>query len=456
MNRTVKALLLVQVVTCLLAAPCFSQQPNGFLHRLLQKAEETYPALQAGKLATDAARKNADFIRSSALPSLDASYQLNYATHNNISGMLYPQFILPISGPPSGTNDLSGVFGSATGLLLNWQPVTFGQRESQIALAETGVTQAGAALANEILQHKIRLANAYLDLLTAIELQKVYRQNIQRGKDVLSNAQVLVISGIKPGVDTALFASELSKAKLEWINGDKNREAALIRLQELTASNERPDTSDSSYFHRLPSNYTITDTVTHPLVSVYNANLAADEAKKKSITKSTSPTLGVWGTTYARGSGVQFDGSTKSLDGLGLQRINYGLGIQLSMPLLQAARIKPQIAQQDLQIRADRLKLDELNLQLNSQVQTAETLISHALTAVAENRNQLQAASFAYQTMLSRYNAGLANYADVVQAQYNLVKTESDDKLTYMAVWKAVLYKAAATGNLDLFLNQVN
>lgn len=323
-------------------------------------------------------------------------------------------------------------------------------------MAETGVTQAGAALANEILQHKIRLANAYLDLLTAIELQKVYGQNIQRGKDVLSNAQVLVISGIKPGVDTALFASELSKAKLAWINGDKNREAALILLQELAASNERPDTSDSSYFHRLPSNYTITDTVTHPLVSVYNANLAADEAKRKSITKSTSPTLGVWGTTYARGSGVQFDGSTKSLDGLSLQRINYGLGIQLSMPLLQAARIKPQIAQQDLQIRADRLKLDELNLQLNSQVQTAETLISHALTAVAENRNQLQAASFAYQTMLSRYNAGLANYADVVQAQYNLVKTESDDKLTYMAVWKAVVYKAAATGNLDLFLNQVN
>ena len=434
-------------------------QPEGItisLHQLLQQAEASYPALQAGKMAIDAAKKNAFIIRSSALPSLDASYQLNYATHNNISGMLYPQFILPISGPPSGTNDMSGVFGSATGLLLNWQPVTFGQRESQIALAETGVTQAGASLANEILQHKIRLANAYLDLLTAIELQKVYRQNIQRGKDVLSNAQVLVISGIKPGVDTALFASELSKAKLEWINGDKNREAALILLQELAANNERPDTSDSSYFHRLPSNYTITDTVTHPLVSVYNANLAADEAKKKSITKSTSPTLGVWGTTYARGAGVQFDGSTKSLDGLGLQRINYGLGIQLSMPLLQAARIKPQIAQQDLQIRADRLKLDELNLQLNSQVQTAETLISHALTAVAENRNQLQAASFAYQTMLSRYNAGLANYADVVQAQYNLVKTESDDKLTYMAVWKAVLYKAAATGNLDLFLNQVN
>lgn len=456
MNRTVKALLLASLFTWLLAVPAIAQSQNGFLHQLVKKAEETYPSLQAGKLATDAARKNADFIRNSSLPSLDASYQLNYATHNNISGMVYPQYILPISGPPSGTNNMSGVFGSATGLLLNWQPVTFGQRESQIALAETGVAHSAAVSANDILQHKIRLIHAYLDLLTTIELQKVFSANIQRGKEVLNNAQVLVISGIKPGVDTALFASELSKAKLEWINGDKNREAALISLQQLAATNQLPGISDSSYFHRLPSNYTITDTITHPLVSVYNAAIAADKAKKKTITKSTNPTLGLLGTTYARGSGVQFDGSTKSLDGLGLQRINYGLGIQLSMPLLQSAKIKPQVAQQDIQIKADRLKLDELNLQLSSQLQTAETLISHALTAVAENRTQLQAAVFAYQTMLSRYNAGLANYADVVQVQYNLLKAESEDKLTYMAVWKALLYKAAATGNLDLFLNQVN
>lgn len=84
-------------------------QPEGItisLHQLLQQAEASYPALQAGKMAIDAAKKNAFIIRSSALPSLDASYQLNYATQNNISGVLYPQFILPISGPPSGTNDM--------------------------------------------------------------------------------------------------------------------------------------------------------------------------------------------------------------------------------------------------------------------------------------------------------------------------------------------------------------
>ena len=38
------------------------------------------------------------------------------------------------------------------------------------------------------------------------------------------------------------------------------------------------------------------------------------------------PTLGVWGTIYARGSGVSYNGTVKATDGLGFQRFNYGLG----------------------------------------------------------------------------------------------------------------------------------
>ena len=213
---------------------------------------------------------------------------------------------------------------------------------------------------------------------------------------------------------------------------------------------------DSSYFHKLPLNYTITDTIAHPLLSIYESNIELDKAKRTSIAKTTMPSLGVWGTTYARGSGVQADGSTKTLDGLGLQRINYGLGLQISMPLLQSAKIKPQLAQQDLQIKADKEKLNEVNSLLNSQQQSAENMLKYALTSIKENNALISSAEYAYTTILSRYTAGLANYADVVQTQYNLVKAQTDHKLSYMSVWKALLYKAAATGNLNLFLTQVN
>jgi hypothetical protein len=58
--------------------------------------------------------------------------------------------------------------------------------------------------------------------------------------------------------------------------------------------------------------------------------------------------------------------------------------------------------------------------------------------------------------MQSRYGSGLANFADLMQAQYALVKAAADNKAAYMAVWKALLYKAAVNGDLNLFLNQVN
>lgn len=425
------------------------------LQDILNMGESNYPFLKSKALEVDAAKRNVETSKNTNIPSLDASYQVNYATHNNISGMIYPPFIMPISGPPSTSNDLSGVFGSATSLLLNWQPVTFGQREAQTAYAEAGVGYAASDAANEIFQYKVKLINAYLDALTTAELIKVYEENLFRSQANVSTVRVLVLNGIKPGVDTALFCSEQSKAKIELLGIKKNHEQLMITLTQLLASKENILIEDSSYFNKLPQYIIVTDTVKHPLQSLYQSSIELDRAKRNSLTKTTAPVLNVWGTTYARGSGVSYDGTINALDGLGLQRINYGVGLQLSVPLLQSLKIKSQVKQEDILIKADEEKLNNINLQLNKQLQSADTTLEYALQVVKESYPLLQSSNYAYKTMLSRYQAGLANYADVVQAQYNLVKAKVDYKTTYMAVWKALLYKAAVTGNLNLFLNQV-
>ncbi len=425
------------------------------LGEAVQKAAINYPALKAKALQVEALKKNIQVVTNTGLPSLDASYQMNYATYNNITGMAYPTYLVPISGPPSKDNNLAGVFGSATGLLLNWQPFTFGQRESQTAFAKAGVTQANSDLANEILQHKVRVANAYLDALGAKELLQIFRENLSRSQANLALVQNLVANGLRPGVDSALFAGEVSKATAELLNHQRNYEQALLNLSQLMGVTDNITISDSSYSYRLPVNGIVADSLQHPLLAFYQSAIDLDLAKRKTIEKTTLPGLGFWGTTYARGSGIQYDGTVKSLDGLGLQRINYGLGIQLSVPLLQSMKIKPQLQQQDIQARADKEKLNELSLQLNRQMRIADTTLRYALEIVKQNPALLRSAAFAYTTMVSRYNAGLANYTDIVQAQYNLIKAEDDDKTNHIAVWKAFLYKAAVAGDIDLFLKQV-
>jgi len=150
-----------------------AQQQSNTLSQLLQLAEKNYPLLKSKMLDVQAAQKGVNVSKRTLIPSLDASYQMNYATYNNITGMAYPQFLVPISGPPSTDNNFNGVFGSATSLLLNWQPVTFGQRNAQVDVSKAGLQYANADAQNEIFQHKTKVINAYLDVLTADELVKV-------------------------------------------------------------------------------------------------------------------------------------------------------------------------------------------------------------------------------------------------------------------------------------------
>ena len=433
-----------------------AQQQSNTLSQLLQLAEKNYPLLKSKMLDVQAAQKGVNVSKSTLIPSMDASYQMNYATYNNITGMAYPQFLVPISGPPTADNNFNGVFGSATSLLLNWQPVTFGQRNAQVDVSKAGLQYANADAQNEIFQHKTKVINAYLDVLTADELVKVYQNNLKRTATNLQAVQSLVISGVRPGVDTALFKAEVSRAKVELLNSQKYKEQARIYLSQLLASDYNITYTDTLFFSRLPVNLLTIDSVKHPLVNLYNSNMAISLARKKVLSKTTMPTLGVWSTMYARGSGISYNGTLKATDGLGFQRYNYGIGFQLSMPLLQFAKIRPQLQQQNFLIQSNQEKLNEIELQLKKQQELADTTINNAFAVAKESPLFLESAQFSYKAIQSRYQSGLTNFADLIQAQYALIKAETDYKLAYMGVWKAILYKAAVNGNLNLFINQVN
>jgi outer membrane protein len=442
----------------LLASLCCAAQPNPpqSLHQLLQLAETNYPLLKSKQFSMDAAQKAVEISKNSKMPTVDAAYQMNYSTYNNITGMAYPRLLIPISGPPSASNIYNGTFGSAASLLFNWQAITFGQRSAQIAQSEAGVKYATADAANEILQHKIKVADAYLDALTFIELEKLYQDNISRAATNLSTVNNLVTNGIKPGVDTALFSGEVSRARIDWLNIKKNEEQAIIVLKQLLATENNIVINDSSYFSKLPIIVSTNDTGANPLLTLYNSSIDVEIAKRKSMAKTSLPTLDIWATTYARGSGIAYTGDVKNADGLGFQRFNYGAGLQLSIPLLQSVKIKPQLQQQDLLIKTGQEKLNEINLQLNKQLQTADNSLKYALAIVQESPALIRSANYAYTAMLSRYNSGLANQADVIAVQYNLLKAQTDYKTAYMAVWKTLLFKAAIKGDINLFLNQVN
>jgi len=426
------------------------------IQELLKLAETNYPLLKAKGYEVQARKDQVAFVKSSSLPSLDAAYQINYATHNNITGMATGQNFVPISGPPSSGNEYQGVFGTVGGLLLNWEPFTFGQRNSKVNSAKAYQNYQEADAAQEIFQHQVRTANAYLDVVMAYELINVYSKNLKRAEDNLRIVKSLTRSGLRPGTDTALFNAELSRTRIELLNYEKLRETQQILLSELLGGSESEYAIDSSFFKSLPSIAIDTAIQNHPLIRLSASRVKINQYERTSLQRTLYPKISLWGTTYARGSGIRYDGYVNSEDGLSFSRYNYGAGLVLSVPLLRFVNVSHQVHAQESLIKAEEEKLNMVKLQLDKQNQVAEITLSNSLKIAYETPSFFKSADFSYRTLLSRYNSGLVNYADLIQSQYILIKSETDLKKAYLDAWKALLYKAATQGDINIFLNQLN
>src|SRR5690606_13674740 len=113
-------------------------------------------------------------------------------------------------------------------------------------------------------------------------------------------------------------------------------------------------------------------------------------------------------------------------------------------------------------VRAQRListglqeEYEQASRQLDAQLQLAETKIGNALDNYREVPVQLKAASDAYLQKSVLYKNGLTNLVDVTQTLYALTRAETDRDIAYNNVWQALLLKAAASGDFDLFLHEL-
>jgi len=425
------------------------------LRELLKQAESNYPLLKAKTFEVLAGQRTVSAAKNTALPALDAAYQIDYATYNNITGMASTQFMVPMTGPPSPGNVYNGVFGSVAGVLLNWEPYTFGQRSARIDIAKANLLYNKADAQQEIFAHQVRVINTYLDVLMANELLKVYSRNVDRSSENLRVVRTLTVSGLRPGVDSALFSAELSRARVDKLTYSRFLETQQAGLAELLGSETLSYAADSSYFTLLPLFPSDTASFIHPLVTLSTSKLAINLHQRTYVQRSQYPKLTAWGTAYARGSGIRYDGSVSSKEGFSFSRYNYGVGLQLSIPLLRFVDVRNQLHQQNALIGAQQERLNQVKLELNSTRIVADLTFRNSLEIAKESPVFYQSANFAFRSLLTRYNSGLANYADLIQAQYGLVKAETDLKKSYLDCWKALLYEAAVQGDLNVFLNQV-
>ena len=437
----------------------FAQQKTLSLKEIAGLVQKNLPQLQWYKEQANAASQNIGLSKNTIVPDATVGYQANYATYNNITGMSYPGLMMPITGPPSTTNNTNFVPGTALTLLVKWEPISFGQRNAAIQKATVAFQLANASYNQALFKQQYSALYTYLDAVYLQQLLVSTKTNINRVETALTQSLVLAREGLRPGLDTAQFQSALAQAKVNYFQAEKAYQlqleelTRLVGLQESSIDVVLEDTTMTSNYPMAPD--TANSFASNPMLQYYQSKQDLSRASLKEIQTAWRPHLDLWGNAYGRGSGVEYNGAINKPDGWNLSRANYGAGIQLSFPLLQFSQINIQKKQYQSLLKADEAMVSQSKLDLQKQLEAAMINFRQNKQIAEQTKIQQQFAGYAYSGLELSYKSGLIDYTRLVQGQYDLLNADITKANAYVQIWHALLDIAVAKGDLNIFLQQV-
>jgi outer membrane protein len=445
---------------CLIISPwARAQQHMVSIRQALALVQSGQPQLNAYREAAKAASYNIDLARNTLMPNLTAGYQAGYATFNNITGMSYPGLIMPITGPPSTNNVYDPVPGTALTAFLQWTPFTFGQREADIEKATAQFKLAGSGYDLALFRQQYLLIGTYLDLLNLKTLLRSQEANTDRTQVGLQQSLALAREGLRPGLDTVQFQSMVAQTAMDLLYTQRLYQSELLELERLTGLSDSPEDlvlSDTLLTTQLPLAPDTSGLYTeNPEFRYSQAKVALSAANLKGIDRSWRPHLDLWANGYARGSGVEANGTIDKSEGWSLTRDNYGAGLQLSFPILQFSRVNIQKRQFHSLLKEDESQLSQVAINLQRQVETARVNYRQNLLIAREAPVQTKAARYAYEGLQLGYQSGLVDFTRLTQGQYQLLRAETMETNACLQVWRSLLDIGISKGNLNLFTNQL-
>lgn len=452
-HRPVPCSLLLSI----LLAPLACSQPAPLsLAEAVKQAAEKYPAVRVSLEQVSAAAAGINLARTSYLPRTDFLAQVNRATHNNVFGMmLQPTVLSPISGPVLQTNSLESVWGTGVGVLVTWEPFDFGLRKANVQAAESARSLAQAQVQVTRFQVETAAADAFLTLLASQQTVAAARAAVERSQVLNQVVESLAKNELRPGADASRSRAELAQARTQMIQAEQAVEvakAALAQLLGQPASGVK--VAPGPLLDRPPESAGPESALAqHPLAVAQTRAIEQVQAREKALSRAYFPKFNLQGTMYARGTGVQPDGSTGgAASGLGPNIQNWGLGMSVTFPAfdLPAIRIKKQI--EAANERAESARYQQLLQDLNGQLEKSQAMLAGSRRVAENTPIQLEAARATEQQATARYKAGLASIVEVAEAQRLLTQAEIDDSLARLGVWRAMLGVAAAQGDLAAIL----
>lgn len=431
-------------------------------------ATDNYGTIKAKANYANASKAGVDQAKREYLPNLNLGVEQAYGTINGTNGPLYAfGGAVASSGPALAKQNWNAAFGALYLANMNWDFFAFGRARDRIRAAQAVAQRDNNDYQQEIFQQKIKVAAAYLNLIAAQRITKSYRKNLLRA----DTSRLVVIArakgGLIAGVDSSQANAEISGAKILLVQALNAEQEQAKSLSVLIGSPSADFALDTTFTSRIPADIagaSSLDSVSakHPVLDYYKSRIAVSDKQAEYYRTFSYPTFSLQGIFQSRGSGFSGNYITDQTaysgnywDGINPTRSNYLIGLGVSWNFTQPFRVAKQVKAQRL-VSAG--LTDEYNLarqELTAQVNLSDKKIVNALINYREVPVQIKAAGDAWLQRSVLYKNGLTNLVDVTQARYALIRAETDRDIAYNNVWQALLLKAAATGDLNLFVNEL-
>jgi outer membrane protein TolC len=418
-------------------------------------AAHKYPAVVEATAKAASAAETVGEAKAVYLPRLDAVWQLNRATRNNVFGLLLPQSVVPSISGPVGFDSRDSAWGSAAGLLFSYEVFDYGRRAASVTASRAAATTAEALAASARLEVSVAAADAFLSALGADQATGAARANVARLEVLQGSVKSLVDAELRPGADQSRIEAELAAARNRLISSEQAAAVARLRLSALLGSPGSDIALDAGpMLHRDPGKGAVMPPSETPTPAVRAAE-AAEHVAEANLSVTTSlyrPKVTFQAAAAARDSGANPNGTIDNSKGLWPTTPNWAAGVTLTFPLFDYSANHAHARAQTSDVAAARARYDAAVQRAQTDTLQAQILLEAATRIAANIPAQLAAARQAETQARARYDAGLTGITEVADAQRLLAQAEADAALASLALWRARLAQAAATGDLSAFL----
>ncbi|WP_430612086.1 TolC family protein [Flavobacterium sp. JP2137] len=450
---------------CLTAATLQAQTLS--LSDALEHSVLNFQKIKAKEAALDASKENVRFNKRSYLPDLTLSAQQSYGTINAQNGPMYSYGGLgsAASSMPLEEQNWNAAFGALYLANINWNFFSFGKIKSEI----DGARSKEQVLADDLdqlrFQHQIKVGAAYFNLLAAQRIKYVQERNVERALVIEKVTESRSKSGLIPAVDFATAQAEVSYAQAARIKAIDKELAYSKSLAQLLGQEYQQYQLDDAYVLQTPTyiGESALSLEQHPVLEWQKSQVEHSQQQEKIHTALQRPSLSLFGVVQGRGSGFEWnyvqDNSAFSkayTHGVGIDRTNYLVGLNLSWNLTQIFRQSSKAKEQKYLTQALEQEYLYAYEDIKAQRELTKEQWDNAVAIYEQTKIQVSAASKAYGQHTALYTNGLSSIVDVTQAFYLLHRAEIDSEIAQNNVWQALWMIAAATGDVDLLLNETN